>query len=105
MFPAALVAGLVLAGCENETSSDNSTANSRTVAFTGTVVWVPIETGFYGLRSDDGRQYEPLNLPTDFQVDGLRVWVRGVERHDLVSINMWGTILDILKIELLAEAL
>ena len=39
---------------------------------TGTVVFL-FEGGFYGIRGDDGKNYEPTNHPQGFQTEGLRV--------------------------------
>ncbi|MCS7242333.1 MAG: hypothetical protein NZ706_06645, partial [Candidatus Caldatribacterium sp.] len=43
------------------------------IQVTGTVVYVPLEGGFFGILGDNGVQYEPVNLPEEFRVDGLRV--------------------------------
>lgn len=69
--------------------------NSQLLEFTGTVKWQPIETGFYSIDADDGKKYEPLNLPSGLQVDGLRVRVTAKARPDMASVNMYGTIIQI----------
>jgi hypothetical protein len=40
-----------------------------------------------------------LNLPQEFQVDGLRVKFDGKERTDLSSVHMWGIVFEISRIE------
>jgi hypothetical protein len=71
--------------------------NAR-LEFTGTVRWKPFEGGFYAIDADDGRTFEPLQLPSQFRRDGLRVRVIAKERLDMVSFRMYGTIIEILSI-------
>lgn len=69
----------------------------RIVHFNAEVRWIELEGGFYGLVSNEGERYLPLNLPEAFRRDGLKVEVRGrVEK--VVSFRMWGTALRILEI-------
>ena len=80
-------------GCESDSSPD-----SDNLAFTGTVKWQPLESGFYAIDADDGQKYEPINLPSEYQVKGMRVRVTAKERNDMASINMYGTIIEITSI-------
>ncbi|MBN2182331.1 MAG: hypothetical protein JW715_10485 [Sedimentisphaerales bacterium] len=66
---------------------------------TGTVLHIPIEGGFYGLLADDGTKYDPLNLPPDYEKNGLRVKFQISRKTQMASIHMWGTIVQIEKIE------
>ena len=40
---------------------------------TGTIQYNDFEGGFFGIVGDDGENYDPINLPTDFGEEGLRV--------------------------------
>ena len=42
---------------------------------------------------------EPLDLPEEFKIDGLRVFFEGEERDDLASICMVGPIVELLDIQ------
>lgn len=97
---AALASIVGAAGCEaaGGASPAQPPYSASIVRFTGTVVWVDLETGFYGLVSDDGRKYEPLGLPETFKRHGLRVQVTGTEEPGMVSVNMWGTMLRVVEI-------
>ena len=64
----------------------------------GTITYINLEGGFYGIVADDGEHYVPINLPPEFEVDGLRVRFKGKIRDDLVSIHMWGTLLELIYI-------
>jgi hypothetical protein len=69
------------------------------VSETGTVKYVNLEGGFYGIVGDDGQQYDPMNLDQTYQKDGLRVHFQAKIRQDIASIHMWGKIIEITKIE------
>jgi hypothetical protein len=66
---------------------------------TGTILHVPIEGGFYGLIADDGTKYDPTNLPEEYKQNGLRVKFQVNQKKGVASIHMWGTIVEIVKIE------
>ncbi len=70
-----------------------------TIAADGTVTYVDLEGGFYGIVADDGSQYLPANLPEEFAVDGKRVHFTAVVQQDVVTIQMWGTPVEIFTIE------
>jgi hypothetical protein len=68
------------------------------VEFDGTVVCLQLEGGFYGLLADDGKRYEPLNLPEPMRNPNLRVRVRGIFRKQIASSRMWGEVIEIIDI-------
>jgi hypothetical protein len=72
-------------------------AAAEPVSFIGTVTYVTVEGGFWGIVADDGKNYDPRNLPTDFKQEGLKVQVEAITK-DMMSIHMWGTIIDITNI-------
>jgi hypothetical protein len=66
---------------------------------TGTVIFLSFEGGFYGIKADDGRSYDPTNLPEDLRKDGLRVRFEAKELKDRASFHMWGTIVELVHIQ------
>jgi hypothetical protein len=68
---------------------------------TGTIVFLPFEGGFYGIKADDGKSYDPLNLPTEYRKEGLRVRFEAKEMKGLASFHMWGVIVQIVHIQTL----
>lgn len=66
---------------------------------TGTIVYVSLEGGFYGIKGDDGKAYDPLNLPAEYQKNGLRVRFEAKELKNLASFHMWGVIITIVHIQ------
>jgi len=65
---------------------------------TGTVEYIGIEGGFYGIITDEGERYDPTNLAAEFQFDGLRVQFIVQLRRYSGSIHMWGMIVKVLYI-------
>ena len=65
----------------------------------GKVEYVTLGMGFYGIRAEDGKQYEPQNLAPEFQSDGLQVKFELKLRTDAGSIYMWGTPVDVVEIK------
>jgi hypothetical protein len=63
----------------------------------GTVVWVELEGGFWGIEATNGHEYEPINLPEPFQVNGLKVAFSG-QLLDWGSAHMWGKVLEVHEI-------
>lgn len=74
------------------------TSNQDLIYGTGTIKFVSLEGGFFGIISDDDNRYDPVNLPPEFEYDGLRVLFAG-EILDLFSIHMWGRIIRIIFIQ------
>lgn len=68
------------------------------VAANGTVTWVSLEGGFFGIVGDDGSRYDPLDLPDGFREDGLRVRFKVLVRDDIGSVHMWGQTVEVLEI-------
>ena len=64
----------------------------------GTVAFKNIEGGFFAIDSDDGRKYDPINLPESFRKDGLKVKVTARRRTDAMSLHMYGAIIEVVNI-------
>lgn len=68
------------------------------VAGTGTITQVGVEGGFFGIAGDDDKNYDPVNLPEDFKVDGLKVKFQ-LKKTEQASFHMWGIVVEVVKIE------
>ena len=64
----------------------------------GTIKYIPLEGGFYGIETDKGEKYLPLNLPAEFKKDGLKVWFKAKLKKG-ATIQMWGKPVEILEIQ------
>ena len=73
--------------------------NGASVSGTGTVNFVNLEGGFWAIRGDNNRIYDPTNLPEEFQRENLAVRFTGKLRLDMASIHMTGDILELTSIE------
>jgi hypothetical protein len=69
----------------------------------GTIQFVDLEGGFYGIVSDDGKRYQPINIEQEYHLNGLRVYFEGEILEDTVSIYMWGRPLSLVKIRRLVD--
>ena len=81
--------------------STQFTANDGLIHEKGTVVYLSFEGGFYGIVGDDGKHYDPINMPQEFKVDGLRVRFTA-NITDYMSYYMWGYIVRLISIERLS---
>ncbi len=89
---------------DGETRSRESSADGRqgtltAASVTGTVRYIDLEGGFYGIETDDGAKLDPVNLPAEFQQDGVRLRVQVEPLKDRVSFHMWGTLVRVVSIE------
>lgn len=73
--------------------------NENDYTHKGTVRYIQVEGGFYGIEGDDGQKYDPVNLSKEFQKDGLRIAFSFNDKKDIMSVHMWGKIIEITKIK------
>lgn len=61
-------------------------------AFTiqGKVKKIDLGTGFYGIVTDKGKEYLPVNLSPSLQTDGLAVTLKVVAVEETMNMYMWG---------------
>lgn len=74
------------------------TRQGDVVSGTGTVRWYSFEGGFHAIAGDDGKLYDPINLPAEFRQDGVPVRFRARLRPDLMSFHMAGHIVEVQEI-------
>jgi hypothetical protein len=105
---ASIILACMLAGACSPLLTDEERVDAVHVGFvtrsgdmvngTGTVEWFGIEGGFFAIRGDDGKVYDPMNLPPAFAKDGVRVRFTAKLRRDMGSIHMVGEIVEIQQI-------
>jgi len=66
---------------------------------TGTIVFLSFEGGFYGIKGDDGKSYDPMNLPVEFRKEGMRIRFEVRELKNQASFHMWGIIVEVVHIQ------
>ena len=75
--------------------------SENTISATGTIRYQDIEGGFWGIIGDDGIKYDPMELDSQFQKEGLRVSFKASPETDMMSTHMWGTIINLSHIEII----
>ena len=71
----------------------------ETITILGFIKYVELEGGFFGIMTEDGTKYFPEYLEQDFKQDGLGVRVQAKPQEQILGIQMWGTPIEIIKIE------
>ena len=79
--------------------SEDDGVDDDVISETGTVKYVDLEGGFYGIVGDDGTYYDPINLEKEFKLDGLRIYYKAKIYEDVFNAHMWGTPIEIIEIE------
>ena len=72
--------------------------SAATTRIAGSVEYMDLEGGLYVLRTGDGTNYNPTNLPQAYRAEGAAVEADVVVRDDMASIGMVGPIVDIVRI-------
>jgi hypothetical protein len=69
-----------------------------TITDKGTVKYINLEGGFWGIVGDHGQNYDPINLPKDCEREGLRVFFRAKFTSGPENYRMWGKNVELLSI-------
>lgn len=64
----------------------------------GTIVYVSLGTGFWGITTDGGKKFIPTNLPEGMKKDGLDVLVKARSVSGQTGMHMWGDYIRIMWI-------
>ena len=86
-----VVATIMVSGC--------FVGGEEVVSGTGTIKYIDLEGGFYGIVGDDGENYEPIDLMQQYQKDDLEIFFEAKIPKDVDSIYMWGIVIEITRIE------
>lgn len=73
-------------------------AVDQSITIVGTIQYVELEGGFFGIVTEEGAKYFPQYLAPDFKVDGLSVRVDAMLEEQVIGIQMWGVPIRILSI-------
>jgi len=87
-----LLAVLALAACAggDEAAGGIPDDAPELQSFDGTIAYVELEGGFYGIVTAQGHELLPTNLPEEYREDGLAVRVTGGFPQGVASVQMWG---------------
>lgn len=90
----ALFSILLLSLFSNTAWAAESLSPSTPLHLTGQVVSSNIEGGFYGIIGDDGKKYQPTNLPRKLKKDGLAIKF-DARLKNVMSSFQWGTVVEL----------
>ena len=76
----------------------------KRLSFNGTIRYVDLENGFFGIYADNGARYLPIILNSSFKTDGLRVNFSAYPAN-LSTIDMWGIPIRLITIAETGEPL
>ena len=98
-FLSILMLILCFAGCKTSEQAPEEEAMAQMEdGITATVKYIELEGGFYGIETDDGESYLPLNLSEEYEEDGLRIVFKMKSRPDVMTTRMWGKTIEITEI-------
>jgi hypothetical protein len=72
---------VMMCGCTTSTGGNE---------VSGTVTYIPLEGGFYGITGDDGKNYYPVNLEPYYEKNGTRIVFTFIPEQDVATTAMWG---------------
>jgi hypothetical protein len=98
-----MAAVLFLAACHKATQGPWVELNPAgqggpTFHLTGTVSRLEVEGGLWLIKAADGEQYNIINLPKEFQVEGTPIEADARRREHVVSNSAVGKSVDLLRI-------
>ena len=93
-------------GCQNTTEQLTSPTEkhsspaleNKILQFSGSVIYVPIEGGFWGVITDNKIRLDG-NIPQKYKVEGLRVKGLYQVSGDATSYHMWGKVVNFVEFE------
>lgn len=74
----------------------------KKINIAGKIHYHEIEGGFWGILSDDGKKYMPVNTPNQLKTEGAIIRVRARILRDYISNYMWGDTIEIISFETIA---
>jgi len=71
-------------------SVPSGAVDKDSISGNGTVVYEGVEGGFYGIVTDDGKHYDPINLIPEYRTVGLKIYFEA-KKLGILTYRMWGT--------------
>ncbi len=92
---ATLIFVLITAVIVPAAKADCGKTTCEPFSITGRVHFVDIEGGFWGIVAENGRCYDPINLPARLQREGLRARFTLRALRNQFNSHMWGMMVNI----------
>jgi len=71
---------------------------SAAFSFSGQIVYIEVEGGFYAIETIEGQKLNPLNLPVALQEAGKSVTGNAIFTRNMMGIHMWGQYVNLVDI-------
>lgn len=81
----------------------NIIAKGDGIMLQGTVRYMNLEGGFWGIVADNGQKILPKNLPAEYRKDGLRLSFSAQEITGMMTIQQWGTLSNLSEISVIGQ--
>ncbi|TVL28601.1 hypothetical protein [Shewanella xiamenensis] len=69
----------------------------------GTVRYLNLEGGFWGIIADNGQKILPKNLPQEYRKDGIRLSFTAQEITGMMTIQQWGKLSNLSDITVIGQ--
>lgn len=69
----------------------------------GTVKYLPMEGGFFGIVTEQGKKLNPINLGHEFRQEGAMIKFKGSYKQDMISFQQWGELFHLSEVILLKK--
>ncbi|NMD53410.1 hypothetical protein HG547_17555 [Shewanella sp. DNRA4] len=69
----------------------------------GTVRYLNLEGGFWGIIADTGQKILPKNLPQEYRKDGIRLSFSAQEITGMMTIQQWGKLSNLSDITVIGQ--
>jgi len=86
---------------QDKTMQENMQTKSN-LPYKGTVHYLRMEGGFYGIITDKGEKLLPLNLDKQYLSSGAIIHFSGSYVKDMMTIQQWGTPFKIKEVKLIS---
>ena len=70
----------------------------------GIIEYIDLEGGFWGVRTDSGQKYIPIDIPDLLKKEGQAVILTAEKVKDAAGLHQWGTYIRILSFEVLPRS-
>lgn len=81
----------------------NMPTKGEAVMLQGTVRYLHMEGGFWGIVADNGQHILPKNLPQEYRKDGIRLSFSAQEITGMMTIQQWGKLSNLSDITVIGQ--
>ncbi len=87
---------------ELQSSNEDTMKQASKYPYKGTIQYIGLEGGFYGIVTDKGEKLLPMNLDKKYMKQGTVINFSGNYVKDMMTIQQWGTPFKINDVHLIS---